>query len=585
MSETKKTWSIATSPRNPYKLCDELKLLEGFEGQVWNKETQTKFAKKLEESDFFEGSVYQKEPSFSARDRINRSPKTFGFVRFDVNNKIKITEAGKQLLDGANLEELFLRQLLKWQYPSQKHHNDSYKEFNIKPFLEILRLAFELDGLSKKEIAIFCLPFIDYKNYENVKNAIKDFRRKLSDLKGVEKKKFVIETHTSYFKKIYESQISSGSIKLREQKNDRPDISKFIATKTRNSIDYSDAAIRYFRATGLFKLSATTFRLQIIDSKKIIVKEILDNMTREPASFKEGTDFLNYLGDPTSPALPDDKPEVLQAEVSQLIQTISSKNILDKKELDFYSQEKLVSASAIELKEIRTKLEKILANDAKEIQISAIQSYSLYEDIIKMYEKIVYRADYDIPDKPLFFEWNTWRAFVMLDDGDIRSNTLLDIEGKPLSTAPGGMPDGLAFYENFVLTIEVTLARGERQFEAENESVPRHLGKIAKSLKASNDLRPIFGIFIASGLNNATVAHFYSLRRTNISHYGGKAKIIPFDLAIFKQMLEVAKNNGGVKSEQLLAFLKWADEKADEVESEEDWRIAIENKVPDWINC
>ena len=147
------------------------------------------------------------------------------------------------------------------------------------------------------------------------------------------------------------------------------------------------------------------------------------------------------------------------------------------------------------------------------------------------------------------------------------------------------MPDGIGHYQEFVLTIEVTLARGERQFETENESVPRHLGKIIKSMRDKGDTRSVFGFFIASGLNMSTVAHFYSLRRSNVLHYGGKAKIIPLDLGTFKQMLNVARDSGGVKDYQILAFLEWADREADRVENENEWRLSIEKKIPDWINC
>ena len=446
MPEIKRTWSVPTSPRSPYKLPDELKLLRTFEGQKWNRETQRAFARQLEVSEFFEGSVYQQEPDFSARDRINRSPKTFGFVRFDDENKIKITKAGEVLIKEKGETELFLRQLLKWQYPSPKHHGNRYQGFNIKPFLETLRFVYELDGLSKKEIAIFCLPLIDFKSYNSKKIEIIEFRKKLSQLKNIEKKRFILTTHIEKYKKVYQEELVSGAFRIRESHGKTSDEMRFISTKMRNSLDYADAAIRYFRATGIFKLSATTFRLQVLDQKSDLVKEILYTFPREPLSFENKSQFLDFLGNPDLPVLPDDRPEILQAEVIKLVESISSKNLLEKDRLNAYRHEKLVSASVRQLKESRNKLEKVLSDDLKEIQKSALQSYSFYDDIVEMYDKIVHRADYDIPDKPLFFEWNTWRAFVMLNDGEIICNALLDSEGKPLSTAPGGMPDGIGYY-------------------------------------------------------------------------------------------------------------------------------------------
>src|SRR3989344_4782948 len=180
MPELKRTWSVPTSPRSPYKLPDELRLLRQFEGQKWNRETQRIFAEQLAKSDFFEGKIYQAEPDFSARDRINRSPKTFGFVRFDDQDKIRISEAGTQLIDDKQTEELFLRQLLKWQYPSPKHPSTLYPDFKIKPFLEVLRLVYELEGLSKREIAIFCLPLTNFVRCEETKKRIQSYREQLN---------------------------------------------------------------------------------------------------------------------------------------------------------------------------------------------------------------------------------------------------------------------------------------------------------------------------------------------------------------------------------------------------------------------
>src|SRR5690606_21029355 len=104
------------SPRTPFKMRDEIKLLiDNFQGKKWDKETQTAFAEKLSESDFFEGKI-EKNLDFAARDRINRSPKALGFV--NLSPVVELTSAGKQFLYGKRPEEVFLRQLLKFQLPS-----------------------------------------------------------------------------------------------------------------------------------------------------------------------------------------------------------------------------------------------------------------------------------------------------------------------------------------------------------------------------------------------------------------------------------------------------------------------------------
>lgn len=582
MAEIKKTWSVPTSPRSPHKLADELNLLSQFEGQEWSRETQKAYAEKLGKSDFFEGSIYQREPDFSARDRINRSPKTFGFVRFDNDNKVTITEAGKQLIAGTRSNDLFLRQLLKWQYPSPKHGGAVYQGFKIKPFLEVLRLAYELDGLTKKEIATFCVPFINYGDYENVKLEIKEFRKKSEELKGVEKKRFIQQTQFNKYKQVYGAEIEGGSFHLREQRGATANVDAFIKTKVRNSIDYADAAIRYFRATGLFTISSRTFRIKLIETKKEIVTRILETTDRAPALFEgKETEFLDVLCNPNVPELPQDDKVILKKEISLLLEKVEKQNVVI--EAQKFSDKILSSLSVPQLQDKQEELEKTLKVSSEQEQVKELQSYRLFDDITDIFEKISDRKDTDIPDKPLFFEWNTWRALNMLDDGEIKGGLSLDTEGKPLYTATGKMPDIVCYYKNFVLVVEVTLTSGATQFTAEGESVPRHLGDITKELRAKNDSRPVFGMFVALNLNTATVAHFYSLRRTEISFYGGKAKIIPLDIVTFQKMLGVAKTAGGVKSEQLYSFFKWADEQANTSTDESTWYSAVSQKANEWL--
>jgi len=50
-------------------------------------------------------------------------------------------------------------------------------------------------------------------------------------------------------------------------------------------------------------------------------------------------------------------------------------------------------------------------------------------------------------------------------------------------------------------------------------------------------------------------------------------------------MLTIARDSGGIKASQLLAFLKWADQEADRVENENEWRLSIEKKITGWVKC
>lgn len=175
---------FTTSPRTPSKMIPEIQLLsEHFTGKEWNRQSQVEFIDLLAQSGFFEGSGSSNNKDFSARDRINRAPKALGFV--DLSPRIKLTDAGQALVYGKRPQEVFLRQLLKFQLPSPYHIETANVEgtFYIKPYLEIMRLIRDLGSLSFDELKIFALMLTDYREYDTVKNAILDFRTEKKPIK------------------------------------------------------------------------------------------------------------------------------------------------------------------------------------------------------------------------------------------------------------------------------------------------------------------------------------------------------------------------------------------------------------------
>ena len=111
---------FTTSPRTPARMMPEIKLLHQlFAGRKWDLKTQKKFIERLANTDSFDGTGSPKNTAFSARDRINRAPKALGFV--DLKPIIDLTDAGKAFIYGQHPQEIFLRQLLKFQMPSPYH--------------------------------------------------------------------------------------------------------------------------------------------------------------------------------------------------------------------------------------------------------------------------------------------------------------------------------------------------------------------------------------------------------------------------------------------------------------------------------
>jgi len=159
---------ITTSPRTPFRMIPEIELLNThFSGQKWDAETQTAFMQLLREENFFYGKGAN-DPAFSARDRINRAPKALGFVT--LLPVIGLTEAGQELIQTKRKEEIFLRQLLKFQLPSPFHiPTEKAASFYLKPYLEMFRLIRHFGSLNFDEIMIFGLQMVDYRLFDTIK--------------------------------------------------------------------------------------------------------------------------------------------------------------------------------------------------------------------------------------------------------------------------------------------------------------------------------------------------------------------------------------------------------------------------------
>ena len=107
-------------------------LIEHFNGKIWNSESQRAFMEVLRDKDFFNGRGAN-DPAFSARDRINRAPKSLGFVVLEP--RLQLTSAGQKLLTSRRIDEVFLRQMLKFQLPSPYHRPTSKAvAFCVKPY-------------------------------------------------------------------------------------------------------------------------------------------------------------------------------------------------------------------------------------------------------------------------------------------------------------------------------------------------------------------------------------------------------------------------------------------------------------------
>lgn len=550
---------FTTSPRTPSKMIPEIKLLnENFAGRKWNKQTQVEFIDLLAQTGFFEGSGSPNNKDFSARDRINRAPKALGFV--DLSPCIELTEAGKAFVYGKRPQEVFLRQLLKFQFPSPYHVETSKiaGTFYVKPYLEIMRLIRDLESLSFDELKIFALMLTDYRHYDNVKNAILEFRKEKGEHKG-QYKKLVDEKWTCVLLQTYSDDIDAGKTKTRETID--KSLKKFLATKKSNTRDYADACFRYLRYTGLVSISHKNRSISFYPDKLKEVDFILDNIDRRPVFIDDINKYKAYLFNATTPTLFVDNIE----------------NIIDHlMRISNYTQRQLAGKNIEELKDMRDAIVAERKDAVIKAQVTEIKSYALYSEIIDTFNEIISDGYYDAP---LMLEYNTWRAMTMLDGGNIKGNFKFDDVGQPLSTASGNMPDIECDYEDFVLSVEVTMQVGQRQYESEGEPVARHFGQMKKRTG-----KEAYCLFIAPTINKACLAHFFALNKIGISYYGGKTKIIPLELDSFMRLVENSYNYSVQPSpHNIKQFLDEVMRQEELAIDENDWNTKIQECVVQWL--
>lgn len=548
---------VTTSPRTPAKMIPEIDLLyQNFAGQEWNNDTQIAFMKLLKEENFFNGEGAN-DPAFSARDRMNRAPKALGFV--NLSPVVSLTPAGEKLISAKRKEEVFLRQLLKFQVPSPYHKPSSNAaEFWVKPYLELFRLIRHFGSLKFDELMIFGLQLVDYRKFDVIVGKIEQFRIARAKNQG-SYRAFKGKCLENELLSIYKTEISAGNTKTRESIDRSKD--KFLRTKANNLHDYADACIRYLRATGLVNISHAGSSLSIIPEKIGEVDFFIKETDRNPCFIDDEDQYAAYLGNATLPLLQTDSKDAIIKKLSKEFPAMSFKKTATIEDL-----KDLLDDATLERKE------QVIAS-----QVAEVKGYKFYDDIQTTFKQI---EDHSLYDPSLMLEWNVWRAMTMLDGGDVRANLKFDDFGNPMSTAQGNMADIVCDYGNFCLSVEVTMASGQKQYEMEGEPVSRHLAKLKKATE-----KPSYCLFVAPTINEACVAHFYALHKMNISYYGGKSTIVPLPLNIFCKMVEDSYKASYIpQPNQVRRFFERSNELIETCGNEQVWFEQLKQEALSWLS-
>jgi hypothetical protein len=566
-------WFLPTSPRSPDKIRPELTILQKYEGQPWTREAQAQFFREIVDCGTYESAGRPpKEPDQPGRERVHRAPRALGLVRASTGTTLVITAAGHALIDGHDSADLFLHQLLKFQFPSPNHDERDYRElFRVKPFLEILRIVREVESISKYEMQAFGLTLIDYRQFDRVVADIQRFRMERARLDaGRPRREYEDAILRDRMQKVYAQDLATEGISLRERHGRPVSPAEVLATKIRNSRDYADAAMRYFQRTGLFTF--TDFRsLRLIPERAPDVDQILATVSRDPEPHA-GDDlerFWSALGDPELPRLPLDELAVVRRRLEVL------RGDVPARVRDAVAPAPLpAAASILELKHTYSRLREQAEADARSELRTRLARQDVVDDLVEVFRQVTAREG--IIDRPLTLEWNVWRAFAVLDDGDVRNNFKLDRFGNPVTIAPGNVADIECTYETFHLLVEVTLASGSRQHATEGEPVTRHIGLYQRRARDAGDRRPVFGLFVAERLEPTVIADLYAGFTTKVRAFAGGVKTIPLEIADLVALLQATRTHlKDFVASDLQRFLERASVLITESMDEGEWRESV----------
>ena len=551
------TWLLGnTTVRSPFRLIDGLKVFALTNGDIrGTKEKELVFCKALVDGGIISSNFEAKDTSgfsdttYSVGRKWRSALEKLGFIE-QFNQIYILTENGRNLLNSQTLQsdqECYLRSLILYSCEAQ-NSDDSIGFFS--PLMLTLHIMKELEnrtGTSKisfqEMAAVIQLTF----SYSDINQCVDEILTIRSNRQASSsKKKFDRELYQS---KSAKAEIQAPSIK-----------------------DYADTNLRYLKSTGLFTASGKG--ICFIDDKKIVI----DKLIKMYGTFDiSQSDLKIQKGAP----LPTDHKETNILLVAQLEETLNRNRILFEKNIS------IAQAPIGEIKNYRYHLEELLFenNEKKfaENQKNEWDEILAYMDLLISPKPIsieVGDKEISIPsgEKPAYFEWVLWRAFLALNHLIIEPQQCrrfkVDQDFKPIHHAPGGGADVIFEYENFKILGEVTLTSNSRQEAAEGEPVRRH---IAIETVNTPD-KDVYGLFLALTIDTNTAETF----RHGAWYHQEElmdVKILPLTLESFKKYLESLREKNQVET-GIFDLKKMMDEslKLRETLTAPQWKNEITNK-------
>lgn len=469
-----------------------------------------------------------------------------GFAQSDLGDVDCITPLGRTFYNAESIsaqQECFLRGLV---VPMEVLDKTSV----FSPFLWVLSIMLELE----KRTGDTKINFIEFAVCVQTSNPSINIHEVVDEIVGIREKRKGVENKKNFDETI---------IDIKHQ--------RYLKQKS-NFNDYADMNIRYVVSSGIVKRVGRGIAL-LPEYHSMAIELVKDVASTEPLKVR-----LKRLC--SGAALPTDNVEIANEVLNDLIAELDYYNVpysmpdipLDsaqninlvraslKNSIDRFKEEQYAKEQANRWEEIYEYLNLLIVNNGK--------SKELGED----YSIRVPKAE-----SAAYLEWALWRSFLALDHMISKPYDArrfhIDQDYLPVGTAPGGGPDMVFEFEDYIIAVEVTMSTNSRQEAMEGEPVRRHVADLVMRKD-----KPVYGVFIANKIDSNTAETF----RIGVWYNNHDEKmvlsIVPFTLRqfayYFRLMFESKQAN---PDKFLLLFQECFDAK--EGKEAPGWKLAIDSIV------
>ena len=552
-------WLIGnTGMRNPWRIPSGFKVYveSNLVGRLRAPEDQMAFKELLFEKGEIGGDA-DKDTSASITRKYRLMFNKYGFAYPEVTKKDGFDQSELGAVDAitplgqtfykadsvAAQQECFLRGLI---VPMERLDDNSV----FSPLLWVVKVMLELENRTGDTK----LNFIEFATCVQTTNPLSDVSEVANEILAIREERKGAENKKKYDRELIAKKYERY---LKQEGNFR---------------DYADMNIRYLVSAGIVKRAGRGMTLSP-EYHSMAIELIKGVVSNEPLK-----DRLKKLceGAPLPTDNQDMAAKVLNDMIAELdfykidyqmpdIPLDSAKNINIvrnslKKNIDKFKEEQYALRQANEWQEIYEYMNLLIVNNGKEKELG--------ED---------YTIKVPKSEAAAYLEWILWRAFLAIDHTVNKPYEArgfnIDQDYLPVGTAPGGGPDMIFEFDDFIIVIEVTMSTNSRQEAMEGEPVRRHVADIVMT----ND-KPVYGVFVANKIDSNTAETFRIGVWYNQSDERMDLKIVPFTLKQFSEYFKYMFANNKNTPKTFLEMFEICFESKENREGPQ-WKKAIEDII------